>query len=112
MDPLLRYALYQVTWAAVYFEIALMVFFTILIIVIKSYARWKERWKKNFDHKLSELIEGALFNPHLLKSLQVPENLRDFKCSVEVLEKYEHRIKDPSWTEIKDKILKTSLLPQ
>jgi hypothetical protein len=88
-----------------------MVVAVILIVLIKLYSRWIASRSHHIQDKISKKLEPILFHAESLKELQLEPNLRSFKDIVEVLERFDQRISDLIWLEIKAKIIDTYLIP-
>lgn len=112
MDALLRYILYHVAYTLLYVEVVLMVFFCFAIIVIKLISKWSTERREHIQSEISTLIEKALFSSEPLDRLSIPPNQCQFRNIVETLESFDYRFNDQRWTDIKDKIVQTYLIPQ
>ena len=107
---ILRYMLYQITWAILLIEFTIMFVCTIAIILVKTISRWNAQRNQRLQSELSTLIEGVLFNKRPLTDLKLPPKLCKFRNVIDVLEKYDHRFSDQRWTEVKNFIVDNDLL--
>jgi len=112
MDALLRYSLYQIAYGLLGLEIFLMLACCLAIIVTKLLTRWTRNRNARIEEGLSKLIEAYLFNSLPTETIQIPKGMRNFRNLVETLENYDHLFNDQRWIEIKERIVKTDLLPR
>lgn len=112
MDALLRYSLYQIAFSLVVFEIYLMLFCCVVIIITKLITRWSQNRRISRQAQIGKIIETSLFDQKPIDTLKIPRKLLDFRNLVESLEKFDQLFSDPRWIEIKEHILKKYMLPK
>lgn len=111
MEALLRYALYHFTRFILTAEIAIMLAACISIACIKAYTNWKADCSQRLQARLSSDIESVFFHRTSITTLQWPFVRHQYRDIIEVLEKFDQRISDPLWLQIKQMILEVYLLP-
>lgn len=111
MDALLRYTLYQIAFSLLFFEIGLMLFCCLAIIVTKMITKGIKNRNSRVQNDIGDRIEKALFDNQPINTFTLPAHLISFRNLVETLEKYNHLFSDDRWQEIKTKIVATYLLP-
>lgn len=112
MDALLRYILYQIAYSLLIFELILMLSCCLAIVLIKFITRLVINRRNRKQDQIGNIIDAYLFNDKDVQSLQIPQDLCQFRNLVETLERYDHRFTDLRWVEIKEKIVDTYLLPK
>ena len=112
MDALLKYLLEKIAISLLSIELVIMISCAIAIIIIKCITKIVTNHRGDVQEKLSDIIESFLLNDINLKDLLIPTELCQYRNLVEVLEKFDQRFNDQRWTEIKEKINSTYLLPR
>jgi HEAT repeat protein len=112
MNAILQYTLYHLTWSLLSAEVAIMLFACLAISLIKIYTNWNAAKNAKSQKVIQQSIDKALFHEDSINSLQIPSQYNHFRNVVAVLEKYDHRLSDPSWYVIKERIVKEQLLPK
>jgi hypothetical protein len=111
MDALLHYAIYQIAFTLLRYEIYLMLFCCLAIILVKLYTRWSAKRRIKNQNEIGNVIEAYHFSNEALDTIKIPKN-SNFRNIVETLEKYDQMLNDPRWIAIKEKLVSTYLLPQ
>lgn len=109
MNSLLEYALYQFTWFILSSEIFILIFACLSIVFIKAFTNWKTDKNKRAQEEISLIIEGSLFQG---QPIYIPTKYSSFRNIVEVLERFDQRLADDRWQEIKKTIVQTYLTPR
>jgi hypothetical protein len=110
MDALLRYTVYQIAFSLLIFEVCLMLFCCVAIIITKLITRWIHKRRVSKQAQIGKIIESYLFDQRPIDTLVIPRGLRQFRNLVETLEKFDQLFSDPRWIEIKEHIIKKCML--
>lgn len=111
MDALLRYAILQITYTLLFFEIGLMVFLVLAIAAIKLITKAVAKKREGIQEQIGKIIDTVLFNGQSVDGVEIPQQLCHFRSLIEALEKYDHLFNDFLWVQLKAKIVNKYLLP-
>ena len=119
MNTLLRYLLFNVVIKIVLIEVAIMLFFVLLIALTKIYNRLRSRRINNRKKQIYEKFEQALFGPVVknsrkeeIQNFKLPSNLCNFRDLIEVIESFDQRFTDQEWFLLKDKVIDEYLIQE